>query len=57
MQGLRKTCLGKIFGWGRKFCLLRAAGPKYHNYNLKTKERLGLAGETFPRKRFPKPLF
>jgi hypothetical protein len=45
--------LGKIFGWGRKFCLLLAAGPKYPNYNLKTKEKLGFAEESFSRKRFP----
>jgi hypothetical protein len=42
--------LGKIFGWGRKFCLLLAAGPKYPNYNLKTKERLGLAGGELSKK-------
>jgi len=32
-------------------------GPKYYNYNLKTKERLGLGGKSLQESAFLKPLF
>jgi hypothetical protein len=52
--GFEKNLLGQNFRVGAKILPTSCRWAKNHNYNLKTKERLGLAEENFPRKRFPK---